>query len=126
MSIKTPLNRVRGLGAAKEGVGHFWHQRLTAVALFPLVLWLLYSICGHIGEDYQSARVWIAKPTTAVPFLLLILAGFYHMKLGLQVVIEDYIHKDGTRIALSLLNNFWAFGVGVLCIYSVLSIAFGG
>lgn len=125
MSIKTPLNRVRGLGAAREGVGHFWHQRVTSVALFPLVLWFLYSICGHIGADYTATIEWMKKPTTAVPLLLLVLAGFYHMKLGLQTVIEDYIHKESTRLLLLMLNNFWAVGVGILCLYSVFSISVG-
>jgi len=119
---RTPLNRVRGLGSAKEGVDHFWHQRLTAVALFPLVLWLVYSLCVHVGEDYEAMRAWLARPTTAAPMLLLVFAGFYHMKLGLQTVIEDYIHKESTRIFLSVLNNFWAFGAGIACTYAVISI----
>lgn len=125
MSIKTPLNRVRGLGAAREGVTHFWHQRMTALALIPLVLWLLYSVTVHIGDSYADARAWLACPLTAIPLVLLVLAGFYHMKLGLQTVIEDYIHKESSRLVLLILNNFWAFGLGAACIYAILSLSFG-
>ncbi len=125
MSIRTPLNQVRGLGSAQEGVGHFWHQRMTAVALIPLVLWLLVSLYHHIGDPYEEMVAWLARPQTAIPFLFLILAGFYHMKLGLQVVVEDYIQKESTKIFLLLLNNLVAFGLGVICVYAVLKLSFG-
>ena len=125
MSIQTPLNKVRGLGSAQEGVGHFWHQRVTAVALVPLVLWFLVSLYHHIGDPYDEIVVWLGKPTTAIPLLFLILAGFYHMRLGMQVVVEDYIQKEFSKILLLLLNNLVAIGLGIVCVYAVLKLSFG-
>lgn len=121
--MKTPTKRVRGLGAAKEGVDHFWHQRLTAVALIPLVVWFLASLVAHAGASYEEMRGYLAQPLTAVLMILLLLAGFYHMKLGVQVVIEDYIRKDSTKVALLILNNFAAIAIGLACVYSVIRVS---
>jgi len=125
MSIRTPLARVRGLGAARAGVAHFWQQRLTAAALVPLTVWLLWQIVAHAGADFDAARAWLAEPLTAVLLLLLVLAGFHHMRLGLAVVIDDYIHKEGTRVALLMLNAFFAYGIGVACVFAVLKLSLG-
>ena len=126
MSLRTPLGEVRGLGSAKEGVKHFWHQRMTAVALVPLVIWFLVNVIGLVGADYATATAALGSPMVAIPTLLLIGAGFYHMKLGLQVVIEDYIHKEGSKIALLMLNNFFAVAIGLACVYAVLKLSFAG
>ena len=123
MSLRTPLRRVRGLGSAKEGVGHFWHQRVSAVALIPLVLWFIVSVFNHAGDDFMDVRPWLAQPTTAIPFLLLILVGCYHMRLGLQVVIEDYIHVEGGRIVLVILNNLFSIALAVATAFAVLKIS---
>ena len=89
--LRTPLSQVKGLGSAKEGTGHFWVQRLTAIGLVPLVLWLSFSIAALPGMDYVSIREWISSPFTSIMLILFLIAGFYHAKLGLQTVIEDYI-----------------------------------
>jgi len=125
MSLKTPLNRVRGLGSAREGVTHFWQQRVTAVALVPLSIWFLIVIVSLTQADYETAAQTLKQPIIAIPMLLLLISGFYHMKLGLQVVIEDWIDGDGMKIALLLLNTFFAYAIGLACVFSVLKIAFG-
>jgi len=126
MSMKTPLGRVRGLGSAKAGTEHFWAQRVTAIALVPLVLWFIAKVITLTGADYATARAAVADPLFAVPLLLLIGTGFYHLKLGLQVVIEDYVSTDSLKIAALLLNSFFCAGVGILCVFAVLQISFGG
>ncbi len=126
MSLRTPLGQVRGLGSAKEGTGHFWQQRMTGVALVPLVIWFLINAVSLVGADYATASAALAQPLVAIPTLLLIGAGFYHMKLGLQVVIEDYISKEGSKIALLMLNNFFAVAIGLACVYAVLKLSFAG
>ncbi len=126
MSLRTPLGEVRGLGSAKEGVGHFWHQRMTAVALVPLTIWFLITVIGLVGADYATASEALGQPLLAIPLLLLIGAGFYHMKLGLQVVIEDYVTNEGSKIALLMLNTFFAVAIGLACVYAVLKLSFAG
>jgi succinate dehydrogenase / fumarate reductase membrane anchor subunit len=91
MGIRTPINRVRGLGSAKEGTTHFWHQRVTAVALVPLVLWFLWMVPTHVGSDYYVVREWLSSPLTATLLLLFIGTAFYHMKLGFQTVVEEVL-----------------------------------
>jgi succinate dehydrogenase / fumarate reductase membrane anchor subunit len=100
--MRSPLSRARGLGAARSGVGHWWAQRLSAVALLPLVLWFVASILMLAGAGQPAVAHWAAQPVHAVLLLCLILASFYHMQLGLQVVIEDYIHADGAKLAALL------------------------
>jgi succinate dehydrogenase / fumarate reductase membrane anchor subunit len=126
MSLRTPLGRARGLGAAKDGVHHFIAQRATAIALVPLVLWFVGSIVFYAGADYEAVRAYLAQPLVAILMTLLILAGFYHMRLGLQVVVEDYIASDGLRIALLLFVNFAGIGLAVACLFAVLRISLTG
>ncbi|MEO1194329.1 MAG: succinate dehydrogenase, hydrophobic membrane anchor protein [Pseudomonadota bacterium] len=103
MSLKSPLGQVRGLGSAKEGVQHWWLQRVTALALIPLGLWFVLSIIGmtHAGHDEMVA--WLSSPFTAALAILTIVATFWHAMLGVQVVIEDYVHNETTKIAALLL-----------------------
>lgn len=126
MKEQTPLSRAHGLGAAHSGVHHFWVQRLTAVALVPLVVWLVVSLVTHANADYDAARAFLAQPLAAALLLLLIGAGFYHMKLGIQVVIEDYIHTESTKIALSMLNTFAAIVLGLVSGLAVLKLFIAG
>lgn len=124
--FRTPLRQARGLGSAKDGIHHWLSQRATAIALIPLTLWFVGSVVAMTGADYEAMRGFLANPINAIPMLLFVLAAFYHMKLGLQVVVEDYIGKDGTRIMLLLLINFAIYAVGAAAIFSVLKISFSG
>ena len=124
MSLQTPLRRVTGLGSAKEGAGHWWAQRLTAVALVPLGLWFVFSVLGLNHGQYEMIRAWIAEPLNTILLILLILSLLYHSALGLQVVIEDYIHgaiKIATLISVQFLHILLAVGCG----YAVLAVAVG-
>lgn len=122
MSIKTPLSRARGLGSAAEGVSHFWRQRVTSVALVPLVLWFVWSVVGLAWQPYEAAIDFVAEPHNAVFLLLLIWASFAHLRLGLQTVIEDYVSDKFMKLVALVLNDFFAALVGVTCAVAVLKI----
>lgn len=126
MALRTPLGKVRGLGAAKEGTGHWWGQRVTAIALVPLVIWFLVAMIGMVGADYDTVRAWLGRPLVSVLLLLLLGTLFYHARLGLNVVIEDYVHGTARHLALRLLVLFLAVGLFVACAYAVLKTGFGG
>ena len=126
MSIRTPLAHARGLGSAKSGTAHWWAQRLTAIALIPLVIWFVVSIVIMTGSDHDAVVAWIGNPLTAVLMVLLIVAVLHHMQLGMQVVVEDYVHTRWMEIALLLLNKGAALLLGAVGILSVLKIAIGG
>ncbi|MFN3943380.1 MAG: succinate dehydrogenase, hydrophobic membrane anchor protein [Allosphingosinicella sp.] len=126
MRMQTPLGRVRGLGSARSGTRHWWHERLSSVATLLLFVWLIVSLLRLPRLDHEMLTLWLSGPLVAVPMLLLVAATFWHLKLGLQVVIEDYVHDDGNKLFWIAVLNFAAlFGAG-LAIFSVLSIAFGG
>ncbi len=124
--LRTPLSRARGLGSAKEGVHHFWAQRITAVALIPLVVWFAISLIMMSGADYAVVRAWIGSPAVMVLLTLTIVIGLHHGQLGLQVVIEDYVHNDGMKLALIVLMRFIAVFFGLAAIVAILRIGFGG
>jgi succinate dehydrogenase / fumarate reductase membrane anchor subunit len=126
MSMRSPLARVRGLGSAREGVGHWWVQRMTALALVPLTLWFVAAMIGLTGADYATARDWIGSPVAASLLLLLIVATFYHGALGLQVIIEDYIHHEGAKVASSIAVNALSLLCGLAGVLAVLKVLFGG
>ncbi len=124
--LRTPLARARGLGSAKAGLHHWWAQRLTAIALIPLVVWFAISLVMMSGADYGVVRAWIGSPVVMVLLLLTISVGLHHGQLGLQVVIEDYVHSDGWKLALIVLVRFIAVVFGLAAIVAVLRIGFGG
>ena len=124
MSKQTPLGRVRGLGSAKNGTHHWWMQRITAVALVPLTLWFVYSILSLLGAGHAAAETWLASPVNAVLMVLLIIATFHHLQLGLQVVIEDYIHGEGAKIAAIVIIKLASFALAVTGAFAVLKVAF--
>ena len=126
MELRSTLGRVRGLGSAKEGVHHWWAQRTTAVALVPLALWFVAGVIALIGADYATAVRWFKNPITATLMVLLIVATFYHAALGLQVVLEDYVHHEGRKIASILAIKGLAALLGLLAAIAVLKLAFGG
>jgi len=123
--MRSVLGRVRGLGSAKEGVAHWWAQRLTAVALVPLCLWFVASVIGLIGAPYPVFVAWARNPIDAVLLVLLIVATFHHAQLGLQVVIEDYVHHEPTKLASLLLIKGAALFLGLVSLCAVVRLAFG-
>jgi len=120
-----PLKPVRGLGSAKDGTGHFWVQRLTAVALVPLILVFALCIISIAGADYQQARAFLGNPLVAGIAALLMVAGFWHLKLGVQVVIEDYVHSNWLKLPALILNTFGCIILGLACIVSLAIVTFG-
>ena len=125
MGNGTELGRVRGLGSAKEGAHHWWHQRVTAAANLFLMLWLLISIARQPSYDYGALHAWLASAWVAIPMILLIVSVFYHFRLGLQVLIEDYVHSE-LRIGLMLLLTFFTVTTAGIAIFAILKIAFAG
>lgn len=125
MSQRSPLGRARGLGSAREGTAHWWAQRLTALALVPLTLWVVMSLVSLIGADYSAVAGWLASPLTAVLMILLLAMTFHHAQLGVQVVIEDYVHNEALKIAGIIAVKFLALLLGLASIFAVLMIALG-
>ena len=123
--LRSPLGRAVGLGSAKEGVEHWWLQRITAVALVPLSLWFVIAIIRLVGADGDSVRDWVGNPLPAILLVLLLIATFYHASLGLQVVIEDYIHTELTKLALVVIVRLGCFALAVAGMFAVLSMAVG-
>jgi succinate dehydrogenase / fumarate reductase membrane anchor subunit len=121
----TPLARARGLGAAHGGLGHWKAQRLTAISNAVLVLWFVFSAMALAGAGYDEVRAWLASPLAATLMILLIVSVFYHAPLGLQVVIEDYVHHPGMRIGAVIVVRLVVAGLAVACIVAVLMVALG-
>ncbi len=119
------LKRVRGLGASGTGVHHWWLQRVTACSNFVLVAWFLASLVLLPNYDHGTVLAWVAQPLVAVPLLLLIASLFWHARLGVQVLIEDYLHQESQRLIAVLALNFFILGTGAIAAFSVLSIALG-
>lgn len=126
MSLRSPLGRVRGLGSAKDGTHHWWLQRLTALALIPLSLWFAAALITYAGADYEAALQWLRSPLVTVMFLLLLASVFYHAQLGLQVVIEDYIHLEWLKFASLIAVKFAMIVLALLGAVAVLRIGLGG
>ncbi len=126
MSLRTPLGRVRGLGSAKEGVSHWWAQRVSAVALVPLAVWFSASLLKVGRADHATMKAWVGQPWNTALLVLLLAAVFWHAKLGLQVVVEDYVHREGSKLAALLAIKLVLALLATVSIVSVLRIAFGG
>ena len=125
MSIKTPFKHVAGLGSAKDGTEHFWRQRLTALANVPLTVAFVWIVVSLGGADHATVAAAFANPFVAVIMLLTIVSALYHAKLGMQVVIEDYIHGEAAKYALLIANIFFTFLVATLAIFAILKMGFG-
>ncbi len=123
--MRTPLSRVRGLGSAKDGTEHFWRQRLTAIANIPLMLFFIWTIISLNGVGYEQTVAYLSSPFVAIVMLMVIGAGIYHMKLGMQVIIEDYVHGAAGK-ALLVANSFFAIVIGATCAFAILKLGFGG
>lgn len=124
-NLRSPTARALGFGSAREGVGHWWTQRVTAVALVPLTIWFAASIMAISGDDHAAFIVWLGSPLSSVCMVLLLIALFYHMALGLQVVIEDYVHS-GAKIPLLVVMRLGCFALATEGIVATLRIALGG
>jgi succinate dehydrogenase / fumarate reductase membrane anchor subunit len=125
MSLKTPLGQVLGHGSAKDGSGHWWIERLTAIALLPLTVWFVWSLLCLPSFAYADVVQWIAGPWTSVLLILFVLAASWHSQLGVQVFIEDYVHGPGSKFLSLLLSNFAHVVVAAAGVFAVLKIAFG-
>lgn len=124
MSLRSPLARVRHLGSARDGTHHWWAQRLTAIALVPLTVWFVVSVISLIGADYAAFAAWAGHPISGALLVLLLGATFYHAALGLQVVIEDYVHHEGAKLASLLVVKGACLLLGVVAVLSVMSLMF--
>jgi succinate dehydrogenase / fumarate reductase membrane anchor subunit len=124
-TMETPLARVRGLGSAREGGRHWWIERTTSVAAFLLYAWLLASLLMLPDLSWRTVTEWLQGPLAAVPMLLLVAVTFWHLRDGLQVVIEDYVHEEGNKFLSLLLLNFAAVAAASFALFAVLKIALG-
>jgi succinate dehydrogenase / fumarate reductase, membrane anchor subunit len=125
-SLRTPLGRVRGLGAAKEGTGHFMAQRMSALALMFLLPWFMIAAALSFKGGHEAARAFVAHPINSVLLVLFVAAAFYHMRLGLQVVIEDYLTKPVGKTLALLANSFFTVVLTVVAVWAILRVSFGG
>jgi succinate dehydrogenase / fumarate reductase, membrane anchor subunit len=122
----TQLGRVRGLGASGHGADHWLKQRTTAIANFALMIWFVASMLLLPDYSYQSFRGWLASPLAAVPLMLLVISVVWHFRLGLQVVIEDYVHDDGLKFGSLIALNFYSVGTAAVALFAIAKIAFTG
>jgi len=120
--LRSPLGRARGLGSARAGSGHWWAQRLTAIALVPLTLWFIFAVIHLSGASHQTVIDWLSAPLTLGLMLALIVATFHHLQLGLQIVIEDYVHQEALKTAAVLLVKGLSVMLALVCIVSVMKI----
>jgi succinate dehydrogenase / fumarate reductase membrane anchor subunit len=125
MGVRSPIARARGLGPAREGVNHWTRQRLTAISNLVLMLWFVFSAISLADADYEEVRAWLASPLPASLMILLVISTFYHARLGVQVVIEDYVHHEGAKIASLAAVTLITCGLAVACIVAVLTVAVG-
>jgi succinate dehydrogenase / fumarate reductase membrane anchor subunit len=124
-SIRSPLGKARGLGSAKDGVHHWWMQRVSAVALLPLTLFLVVNVGNIATSSHYDFTRWLASPVNAVAVILFILTSFYHAVLGLQVVIEDYVHGEGYKFTLLIANKIFFFFAAIAGVFAVTKINLG-
>ena len=124
--MRTPLGQVRGLGSAKDGTGHFVRQRLTALANVPLILAFIFILISVQGESHAKVVETLSSPLVAIIMLGVILSAIIHMRIGMQVIIEDYIHGEGLKILCLAANSLFAAAIGLMSVFALLKIAFGG
>lgn len=125
-TMRTPLGRVRGLGSAKAGTGHFWMQRMTAVSNAILVIAFVAILVSLTGKPYPAAMAILSHPVVALLLLLFIISALIHMRIGMQTIIEDYVHGEGAKVLAVIANTFFAVAVGAASVFAILKIAFGG
>jgi succinate dehydrogenase / fumarate reductase membrane anchor subunit len=125
MNMRTPLGKVRGLGSARDGTGHFWVQRVTAIANLPLIVFLVIFVIAHLGAARSQVLASLTNPFVAILLALTLISVLWHMRLGLQVVIEDYVHGSALKLAALLANTFFTAALGVASLYAILRMSFG-
>jgi succinate dehydrogenase / fumarate reductase, membrane anchor subunit len=125
MSSRTPLAKVRGLGSAREGTDHFWRQRVTAVSNLILVSCLIVLLVKLAGADHATVKRTLARPQNAILLLLLVLSVVVHMRLGMQTIIEDYVHSEGRKVLALMLNSFFTIVIGLTCVFAILKLSLG-
>lgn len=125
MEMRSQLGRVRGLGSSHEGAHHFWVQRITGIALIPLIIWFVFAAMGVVGADLATFKAWVGAHYNPLLLILLILAGFYHAQLGLQVIIEDYVHGEAAKLTSLILMKFAVVLIGGSAIFAVIRLTFG-
>ena len=125
MSLNTPLRQVLGLGSAKSGVHHWWLQRLTSIALVPLSIWFVVSLLCLPALDHATVVAWMSQGLTALLLILFVLTATWHSRLGVQVVIEDYVHGSGARTLLLVLSGFVHVFLAAAGVFAILKVAFG-
>lgn len=123
--MRTPLKKARYLGSAKEGADHFWKQRVTAVSNLVLVLFLVWFIASLAGASQAQIKQAMGNPLIALAFSALIISGTVHMRLGMQTIIEDYVHGEGAKVVLLMLNTFFAAAIALASLFSILKLSFG-
>ena len=126
MEMRSSLGRARGLGSANEGVGHWWSQRVTAIALVPLSIWFVFAAISLMGADFAAFQEWIGVFGNALMMVLLVLVLFYHAHLGMQVVIEDYVSGEAAKVTVLLVVKFALFIMAASCVLAVFLVAIGG
>jgi succinate dehydrogenase / fumarate reductase membrane anchor subunit len=124
-NMRTPLARVRGLGSAKSGTQHFWHQRLTAIANVPLTIGFIAILMSLLGRGHAAVVQILGSPLVAIVMLLFIGSATYHMKIGMQVIIEDYLHDEKLKVAAIIANTFFAIAVAAVTVFAILKLSFG-
>ena len=125
MTLRTPLGRVRGFGSAKSGTEHFWRQRLTAVANVPLTIVGILIVLSLVGRNHAAVAQILGSPPVAIVMLLFIVSVTVHMRLGMQVVIEDYVHSEKLKVLLIMLNTFYTIAIGLAAAFAIIKLPFG-
>ena len=126
MQLRSHLGRVRGLGSSNDGIHHWWMQRLTGITLVPLCLWFVFSVVGLVDADLLTVTDWVSRHYNPVLLILFVICMFHHAQLGLQVVIEDYIHLESTKVTLLVLVKLGALLLGACSAFAVIRLTFGG